>query len=88
VTKKTKDGLSARDRFDLEQAADAAYFTVCVYLGRARYDTTRCATRGEMDALALSIGRDEHGRRPLRYAVTAAGRSIPLDGLPGWELPT
>lgn len=68
--------VAARQRFDDEQIARAAYFTTCRFLGSGRYDRERFETLDEADAHARAVTKAPGGRPTMVYAVTPEGWSI------------
>lgn len=88
---RAKDLANAADRAAIAQATA---FTVNRFLGRSGrdpcvrnrmylWDRYEVKTLAEAVALRTSLGRDEHGRTSMIYAIAPDGRTVFVE--PGWE---
>lgn len=72
----------AREDFDRAQLARCKRFTVCVFLGRAKYETTEFGTLAEARAHAATLS-PPRGRVPLLYGITPDGLTVCVNGVKG-----
>jgi hypothetical protein len=73
------------DPADLADAAlieAAVSYSICLFLGRGQYDRAKAATIDEARqiAAAMMAAHPTWSRRPLIYAITAAGRAALVTG--------
>ncbi len=67
------------DHFTVARPADSTEVAPRRPGARLAFEVTRVETLDEALALAVEIGRDEHGRTPLVYGVTRSGMTIHVD---------